>query len=67
MKKKKKKKTMMIMMIMMMKQKRRDDAQEEEEVFNAQPTGTVISKRYTLQSLLIILKNKTRLVHRICF
>ena len=35
-------------------------------VFNAQPTGTVISRRYALQSLLII-KDKTWLVKRIFF
>ena len=33
---------------------------------NAQPTGTAISRRYTLQSLLII-KNKTWLVKKIWF
>ena len=33
-------------------------------MFNAQPTGTVILRQYTLQSLLII-KDKTWLVKRI--
>ena len=35
-------------------------------VFNAQPTGTVTSRRYTLQNLLII-KNKTWLIKRTWF
>ena len=42
----------------------RDGAVSYLLVFNAQPTGTVTSRRYTLQNLLLI-NNKTWLVKRI--